>query len=222
MTPEGGGPRGPVEGPTGPAAAFTEAMARLASAVAVVTARQSDGTPCGLLVSSVCSYSMAPPSVLFTVTEGSRSHRALTGCTGFGVHLLSGANTRLAELFASRGTDKFAHTRWSWDGTVPRLPEAGGYLRCAPTAVFQHGDHAVVIGEVEHCRVEAVEPLVYFRRRLGWRLTPDDGPALTPSATRPADPRPDPRPEPRIGDTPIPLHQLLRALAMNHRPPGAS
>jgi flavin reductase (DIM6/NTAB) family NADH-FMN oxidoreductase RutF len=190
----------PVDQPAGVAAAFTEAMAHLASGVAVVTARQPDGAPCGLLISSVCSYSVAPPSVLIAVAEQARSYFALVGSTGFGVHLLNRSDTDLAGVFAGRGDDKFRHLRWSWDGPVPRIAGVGGYLRCAPSAVFHHGDHAIMVGEVLHCQVEAGEPLVYFGRRLGWSLamaddqdraansapvTPPRGPVGGPGETRP-------------------------------------
>lgn len=167
------------------AAAFTEVMADLASAVAVVTARQGDGSPCGLLVSSVCSYSVAPPSVLVAVGESARAYPALAVGAPFGVHLLSGADLRAAEVFARRGADKFGAVRWDWDGSVPRLTDVSRYLRCVSAAVFPHGDHAVVIGEVVRCERQAGrprEPLVHYRRRLGWRLAApvDPGPAPPP------------------------------------------
>lgn len=166
------------------AAVFTESMAHLASAVAVVTARQDDGAPCGLLVSSVCSYSVAPPSVLLTVAESARAYPAFAAGAPFGVHVLSGTDSRTAEVFARRGADKFSAVRWSWDGPVPRLAEVPCYLRCVSAAVFPHGDHAVVIGEVVRCAWDAGrgrEPLVYYRRRLGWQLgAPADEPAPAP------------------------------------------
>ncbi|MFJ2959767.1 flavin reductase family protein [Streptomyces sp. NBC_00669] len=159
-------------------AVFTESMARLASAVAVVTVRRADGAPCGLLVSSVCSYSVAPPSVLVAVAESARACPALAVVgAAFGVHLLSAADRATAELFARRGADKFAHTRWSWDGPVPRLADVPSYLRCVSTAVLHHGDHAVVVGEVVRCVPAPAEddPLVHYRRRFGWRLAaPED------------------------------------------------
>jgi len=33
-----------------------------------------------------------------------------------------------------------------------------------------HGDHAVVIGDVERVELAPREPLVYRRRRMDWRL----------------------------------------------------
>jgi len=45
------------------------------------------------------------------------------------------------------------------------------------------GDHAIVIGEVDRCESpeEPMEPLVYYRRRLGWRLTPWRSPRRSPA-----------------------------------------
>jgi flavin reductase ActVB len=155
---------------------FIDVMARLTAGVTVVTARRSDGGPCGLLVSSLCSYSVAPPSVLFAIDQSARSYPALCAAREFGVHLLVAAQTELAGVFAGRGRRKFDQVGWDWDGAVPRLDGVADYLRCRTSAVIVHGDHAVVIGEVNRCesRTEPTEPLVYYGRRLGWRLTPPE------------------------------------------------
>jgi flavin reductase (DIM6/NTAB) family NADH-FMN oxidoreductase RutF len=150
--------------------AFTEAMSRLVSGVAVVCARQPDGAPCGLLVSSICSYSVRPPSILVAIAQTSRTYRALTSATEFGAHLLGSGDAGLAAAFAGRGDDKFAGLAWAWDGAVPRLLNVPIYLRCAAQRFFFHGDHAILIGEVTGCCAEPGEPLVYFRRRLDWEL----------------------------------------------------
>jgi flavin reductase ActVB len=153
-----------------PVAAFTDAMSRLVSGLAVVTTRQPGGLPCGLLVSSICSYSVQPPSVLVVVDHASRCLEPLTHCAEFGVHVLGSAQERTARTFASRGADKFADVAWEWDGAVPRLRAAPIYLRCTATAVFDHGDHTVLIGEVARVLVEDAEPLVVYRRLFDWRL----------------------------------------------------
>jgi flavin reductase (DIM6/NTAB) family NADH-FMN oxidoreductase RutF len=158
---------------------FTEAMARLVSGVAVVTVRRPDGTPGGLLVSSVCSYSVRPPSLLMSIGRESRSYRALLDAAEFGVHLLGAADCQVARVFAGRSDDKFAGLAWSWEETVPRLHATPVYLRCLRRRVFEHGDHAVVIGEVARGGLADGEPLVYYRRTLGWRLT-SAGPAQSP------------------------------------------
>lgn len=145
-------------------------MTRLVSGVAVVTARRADGMPCGLLVSSICSYSARPPSILVAVDQASRTYATLTRCAEFGVHLLSSDHIDMANIFASRSDDKFADIAWSWDAGVPRLHGIPVYLHCVTTTLFYHADHAIVIGEVRNGRIDRGEPLVYFRRRLDWRL----------------------------------------------------
>ncbi|MFB7468782.1 flavin reductase family protein [Streptomyces sp. NPDC056224] len=151
---------------------FTEAMSRLVSGVAVVSARRADGRPCGLLVSSVCSYSVRPPSVLVALARSSRTCRELDPRPGtaFGVHLLGAGDTDLAAVFAGGAEDKLTGVRWSWDDRVPRLLGVPVYLNCRAGAVFPHGDHVILVGEVGECVLGEGEPLVYFRRRLDWRL----------------------------------------------------
>jgi flavin reductase ActVB len=149
---------------------FVEAMTRLVSGLAVVTAQRSDGMPCGLLVSSICSYSVRPPSVLVAIDQSSRSHATLTNCGEFGVHLLGRPHVDIARRFAARGDDKFAGLPWSWDGMIPRLDDVPVYLSCLSSALFHHADHAVLIGAVKDGYVRLSEPLIYFRRQLNWQL----------------------------------------------------
>lgn len=154
-----------------PVAAFTDAMSRLVSGLAVITTRQAGGRPCGLLVSSICSYSVDPPSVLVVVDHASRCREPLMRCAEFGVHVLGSTEERTARTFASRGADKFADVGWEWDGAVPRLRAAPIYLRCTTSVVFDHGDHTVLIGEVVRTEVAEGEPLVFYRRLFDWRLS---------------------------------------------------
>ncbi|WP_240134671.1 flavin reductase family protein [Streptomyces sp. MUM 178J] len=151
---------------------FTEAMSRLVSGVAVVSLRGADGRPCGLLVSSLCSYSVDPPSVLVALARSSRTCRELgTGAgAAFGVHLLARTDAALARVFAGSAEDKFADALWEWDGEVPRLADVPVYVKCRAEALFPHGDHVIVVGEAVHCVLKEGEPLVYFHRRLDWRL----------------------------------------------------
>ncbi len=153
-----------------PLRVFADAMTRLACSLAVVTARCVAGEPRGLLVSSFCSYSAQPPSVLVGIGQSSRSYPTLIECAEFGLHVLGHAHRHVAEVFASRENDKFAGLSWSWDGPVPRLDTVPVYLRCTVARVFHHGDHVVVIGDVTRADLSAGDPLVYHRRRYDWRL----------------------------------------------------
>ena len=157
-------------------ALFQEAMASLASGVAVITARRDDGHPCGLAATSVTSYSAAPPSLLVSIAHSSRCHVALSRCAGFGVHILSAYEEPLARVFAGRGDDKFAGLDWRWDGDVPELGGALAYLRCRRAENFERYDHTILIGDLDGGRLDQGEPLLYARRRMDWLLHPGDTP----------------------------------------------
>jgi flavin reductase ActVB len=154
----------------GVAQTFLEAMAGLAAGVAVVTARQEDGHPCGLVATSVSSFSATPPSVLVSVAHSSRCHTALADGDAFGVHVLSAEQEPIAEVFAGLGDDKFAGVPWEWDDGVPRIKGALSYLRCRRSALFELYDHSLLIGDVTGGAADGGEPLVYMARSMAWRL----------------------------------------------------
>jgi flavin reductase (DIM6/NTAB) family NADH-FMN oxidoreductase RutF len=149
---------------------FREAMASLCSGVAVITARRPDGDPCGLVATSVSSFSARPPSVLVSVDHGSRCHGALVDGDTFGVHVLGAGQESLAHVFAGRGDDKFAGVEWSWDEGVAQIAGALSYLRCRRSALFELYDHSLLVGDVTGGSLSGGDPLVWMRRSMGWRL----------------------------------------------------
>jgi flavin reductase (DIM6/NTAB) family NADH-FMN oxidoreductase RutF len=153
---------------------FRDAMASLCSGVAVITARRDDGEPCGLVATSVSSFSASPPSVLVSVDHSSRCHRPLVDGDTFGVHVLSAEQEHLARVFAGRGDDKFSGVDWRWDAGVARIEGTLAYLRCRRSALFELYDHSLLVGDVTDVAPKPGDPLVYMSRRFGWRLVPRD------------------------------------------------
>jgi flavin reductase (DIM6/NTAB) family NADH-FMN oxidoreductase RutF len=151
---------------------FRDAMAALVSGVAVITARRDDGQPCGLVATSVSSFSASPPSVLVSVDHSSRCHRALVDGDTFGVHVLGAEQEPLAHVFAGKGEDKFAGVDWNWDDGVARIEGTLSYLRCRRSALFELYDHSLLVGDVTGGSITPADPLVYVSRRFGWRLVP--------------------------------------------------
>jgi flavin reductase (DIM6/NTAB) family NADH-FMN oxidoreductase RutF len=149
---------------------FAGAMSSLASGVAVITTRRPDEEPCGLAATSVASYSVHPPSLMASIAHSSRCHAALAACERFGVHILRADEAAVARVFASTGDDKFAQLDWRWDEGVPELSGALAYLRCRRAETFARYDHSILIGDIEHVRLEEGEPLLYANRRMDWLL----------------------------------------------------
>ncbi|EHN11007.1 flavin reductase [Patulibacter medicamentivorans] len=155
---------------------FADAMADLPAGVAVITTRGPDG-PMGLTVTSMGPFTAEPPSLMVSVSHGSRSCDPLLGCEQFGVHLLARDQEQVAMAFVRKDDDKFAGLSWAWDGDVPRLDGALAYLRCHRDTAFTHHDHTLLIGAIvaiDRIADQHAAPLLYHRRKFCWSLQ-DDG-----------------------------------------------
>jgi flavin reductase (DIM6/NTAB) family NADH-FMN oxidoreductase RutF len=155
-------------------AGYRDAMSSVAVSVALITTLTDVGTPSGLTVSSLASHSDQPPTVSFNVALTSRSYDAVSNAETLGVHLLAADQGRVAQVFSSRATDKFAAVDWCLEDGVPRILGALVFLRCRTAAVFRHGDHSIVLAAVRHAHCGRGVPLLYSQRSFAWRLTGSD------------------------------------------------
>lgn len=141
-----------------------DVMGRFVTGVAVITA-DSDGEQVGLTANSLTSVSLDPPRVLFCVGHRSRTGRLIRAAGAFAVNILSREQKQICRRFAGPCEDRFRG-----GGTVARatgapvLDEAIAYVDCRIVDVFDGGDHAIVLGEVEEAGVlRDAEPLTFFR-----------------------------------------------------------
>lgn len=147
---------------------FRDAMRRTASGVTVLTTDGSHGRA-GLTVSTFCSLSMEPPSVMACVHRDSRALPTLLGNGVFAANLLAQDQRRVAEAFAGLipelRDDRFASARWLAMATgAPALQEALANFDCRVARTFEFGSHYIVIGEVVDV-IESIQmPLVYADR----------------------------------------------------------
>ena len=148
-------------------AAFRTAMASVCTPVSVVTTL-ADGLPYGTTVSAFASLSMQPPMLLVALHAGS-DLLALVRQTGrFGLNVLSSSQTALAQNFARKGgAGKFSGIPWEVAGTVPRIPEAAGFVACIVHKVVPGGDHDVLFGHVLMAASAGLPPLTYQARVFG-------------------------------------------------------
>jgi flavin reductase len=147
---------------------FRDAMARLGSAVTVVT---TDGTSgrYGLTVSAVCSVTDAPPSLMVCVHRRSRAHAKLTENGVLCVNILSGAHQTLCSQFAGQGPpdqDRFAGAQWTTLETgSPVLTDAVAALDCKIVVSSFIGTHSAFLCEVEAIAINNAQAgLIYFDR----------------------------------------------------------
>ncbi|MCB4769056.1 flavin reductase family protein [Ancylobacter sp. Lp-2] len=147
---------------------FRAAMGRTASGVTVVTT-DGDAGRGGVTVSSLCSLSMEPPSVLFCLHKGSRILSTLMSNGVFAANILAHDQHRVADSFAGLipelRDDRFAVADWDALHTgAPVLPGALCRFDCKIASVFEFGTHHIIAGEVVALESFETKPLVYSNR----------------------------------------------------------
>lgn len=147
---------------------FRSAMGRTAAGVTVVTTDGEAGRT-GVTVSTLCSLSLEPPSVLFCIHRESRSLPVLVANGVFAANILAGGQQRVADSFAGLipelREDRFA--AGNWDHRITGAPLLHGALcrfDCRIASVFDFGSHRIVAGEVVDVEIGDGEPLVYSDR----------------------------------------------------------
>lgn len=149
------------------AAAFKNAMARLPTAVNVVTTNGKAGAH-GFTASAVCSVTDTPPTLLVCMNTASRSHAHFMENKALCVNVLGAQHEHISNTFASKLCSKERFDQGSWSALetgAPVLDEALASFDCVIEDVQDVGTHSVIM-----CRVVAIkqsghdESLVYFNR----------------------------------------------------------
>jgi flavin reductase (DIM6/NTAB) family NADH-FMN oxidoreductase RutF len=163
--------------------AFKDAMRQIAASVMLVTGRDADGEPHGMVASSVIPVSMDPPSMLVAVNRNAGLHPVLLRTQRFCVNLLGDHQHGLLLPFSQTALrdQRFADQGWSDVRSIdaerlPWLPGAPAVIDCVVETMLDYGTHTVFIGRVRSVRCEQLGagdclPLVWLAgQRAG--LTP--------------------------------------------------
>ena len=145
--------------------AFRCACALFATGVAVATVRAQDGIPHGLTVSSFTSVSIDPPLILICIDRDCPflSHFRLS--THFAVNVLSEEQRDVSVVFAEKPEGRFEGLEWFGGRSgAPLLRACLATVECRAASIWETGDHAIFVGEVEHAESREGQPLVYFNR----------------------------------------------------------
>ena len=168
----------PVQAPGVQAHHFKEALARLASGLAIVTCWREEG-PQGILVSSITGLSVDPPRFLFCVRREASAHDALASARLCGVSILSADDEAEALSFIdpSLRSLRFKSPRWRIAPSHPPVLDSGlSTAICLVDRVIDAGAHSILIVTAQSLGVRHGEPLLSYNRDLR-RLQPgpDEG-----------------------------------------------
>jgi flavin reductase (DIM6/NTAB) family NADH-FMN oxidoreductase RutF len=144
-----------------------DALGCFATGVTVVTCLQPDQTPAGLTVNSFTSVSLDPPLLLVCLHKMAASAPALRSAECFAINVLQTGQQPASIRFSTRDEDRFGSTPWACgEGGAPILEESLCVFECERFAVYDGGDHDILVGKVVKASFDAaLDPLLYFRGR---------------------------------------------------------
>lgn len=147
---------------------FREAMRFMATGVSVVTTDGPAGR-FGVTVSSMCSLSLEPPSVLACVHHLSPAFNAIVANGVFCANVLAAEQSRVSDSFAGRllelRDDKFACAQWDKLQTgSPVLKDALIAFDCRLSRDVEFGSHRILMGTVIELLSREGRPLIYADR----------------------------------------------------------
>ncbi|HEU5170485.1 MAG TPA: flavin reductase family protein [Gemmatimonadales bacterium] len=145
-------------------ALFRQLLGRFATGVTVLTVAAPDGRPHGMTANSLASVSLDPPLLLVCVDHAARMHGLITGAESFVVNVLASHQEELSRRFADPHDDRF-------EGVGYRVSRSGGvlldgtlaHIDCRRHALYEAGDHTIIVGRVVGGVVSDGRPLLYYR-----------------------------------------------------------
>jgi|TARA_E500000075_G_scaffold133946_1_gene149212 flavin reductase len=138
---------------------FLTAMRDVASTVAVITARDADGQRFGATVTSYCSVSASPPSLLICLNRSSTIFGIVEQHRRFTLNLMAEGDEAIANRFA--GFDDHM-IRDRFDGIEINDQTA---FDCTVIQSIEASTHQVFIAAVDGITLADRRPLLYHQRR---------------------------------------------------------
>ncbi|ALN73166.1 hypothetical protein M673_10575 [Aureimonas sp. AU20] len=149
---------------------YREAMSHFAASVCLVTTDGPAGRR-GVTVTSVCSVSDEPPTLLVCLNQSSASNTRFDHNGVFAVNILASHNEPVARAFSGEGQleleERFAAGRWTTLATgAPILADALVSFDCRVIDSRPVATHRVILGEVLAIGEPTLgESLLYRARR---------------------------------------------------------
>lgn len=149
-------------------ATFRQVLGSYPTGVAIITARDPQGNPAGMVVGTFTSVSLDPPLVGFLPDKKSSSWPLIEQSGRFCVNILGSDSQALCRQVSGKG-DKFAGVSYEVsEHGLPVLGDAIARIECTIHSVNDAGDHWFVLGNVLGLEVTRdVDPMIFHRGRYG-------------------------------------------------------
>ena len=137
------------------------------SGVTVITLKDENNKPTGITVSSFSSLSLDPPLCLFSIGKEQASKTLFETSEHFVVNVLCAEQEAIAWQFAKPVEDKFEGVEWSENANnMPIITGNIAHFCCEKWAVYEGGDHIIVVGTILDFTQSDSDALVFFKGKI--------------------------------------------------------
>ena len=133
---------------------FKQAMGQFPSGVTLVTTLDDEDQRCGFTASAFSSLSHSPPLILVCLANSTDCFDTFINGKQFAVNIIGQEHEKLAFKFATKDYDKFEGNEFeAGESGLPILTDSPVSLECKTKYTYPGGDHVILVGQVEHLRL---------------------------------------------------------------------
>ncbi len=156
---------------------FRDALGCFGTGVTIVTAATESG-PAAITVNSFSSVSLTPPLVLWSLDKNCSRFDAFASAENYSIHVLSAHQEALCMEVARNPARLHNHHLDTNGQGVPVLDDFLVRFDCSREAIYQAGDHVIILGRVLLARqLDSAQPLAFYRGNTGTFITQCDNAA---------------------------------------------
>ena len=144
---------------------FRSAMGCFLTGVTVVTTTDKKKL-LGITANSLSSVSLDPPLLLWSLSKVSKNHSIMTTAKNYAINVLSKNQANVALNFSGTERPFLGIDYRLSDVGVPIINNVVAVFECELYAVYDGGDHSIILGLVTSCNKSNLEPLKFFRGKL--------------------------------------------------------
>lgn len=143
---------------------FRQLLGRFATGVTVITLPGPDGRPAGMTASSLASVSLQPPLLSVCIDREADLHKLIVTAPAFMVNVLESRQEALSRRFAEQHPDRFAGVGYQVGPAGEILLDGAlAHIECRHHAVYDGGDHSIIVGLVTGGSTGEGHSLLYYR-----------------------------------------------------------
>lgn len=151
------------------------ALGLFGTGVTIVTAAEDDG-PAAITVNSFSSVSLTPPLVLWSLDKSCSRYQTFSKAEHYAIHVLNHQQNDLC-LEVARNPSRLKDCAInSNEFNVPVLDDCLVRFDCTREALYEAGDHVIILGRVQLVtQHDQAEPLMFYGGNIR-NLSPQNNP----------------------------------------------